>query len=195
MSWIPVAVDLGLDIAEVVIPTVVKRMGNGNGNRNNRGPNQNRGSGPAAKGQNRERMMWCAVLLAWGFIPPIRASLDTLKDVVKQCLLQVAIKTGNWEFDPELPDDPITILLPALISRGVPKADVANVLKACMSATDVLSIVNSNGDVMTVMDAASSGDTWSENTAEWWADTWSGDWASGWTNFCQGWNDFWAGNY
>jgi hypothetical protein len=146
-------------------------------------------------------MFLFSTALAWGYCPNANASVKQLKHFLKRCLIEVSKNQGNWNFDPEVPDDYYSVLMPALISRGVPKNDIAQVLNAVMneaaigSTAATATVIGPDGQMATITDAAASADTWAQNTAEWWENTWSGDWASGWTNWQQGWADFWSGNF
>jgi hypothetical protein len=145
-------------------------------------------------------MFLFAVALSWGYCPNANSSVKDLQHFLKRCLIEVSKNQGQWNFDPEVPDDYLSVLMPALISRGVPKNDIAQVMQAVMGTPGVGSgsggtVVGPDGSTATIEDAAASGDTWAQNTAEWWEDTWAGDWDSGWTNWQQGWSDFWSGNF
>jgi len=138
--------------------------------------NQNRNGQSSGKYY---RLYLFQTLVSWGFVPPLNATVKVLRSMLETALIQLSIAEGTYEMDPEIPDNEITGLIPALSSRGIGKADVAN----------VLGLARAGGD-----------DSWTENTQAWWNSTWGlngedVDWNEGWNQFCQGWDDFWAGNF
>ena len=150
-------------------------------------------------GRSYYKLFLQATALAWGFVPGAKASIKDLKMFIKRCLINIARNDGRWEMDPEVPDDFLSLIIPALVSRNVPYNDVEQVLNVAMgidpSGGTAGMYVGPDGSMITVADTAATGDGWAQNTAEWWNATWAGDWETGWTNFQQGWNDFWAGNF
>lgn len=143
------------------------------------------------------------ILLAWGFIPPRTASRKALVALIQDVLVQFGIQEGQWVFDPEVPDTIEAVLLPMLYSRKVPKNDIYQVLQAFRHGEDAGSgklgtyggMVDANGAILNVNSLAAAGDTWRQNTAESMEATARGDFDEGWTQFVQGWDDFWSGNF
>lgn len=159
--------------------------------KNNR---QQRGSGEP---QNWYRLFLYAIVASWGLVAPIGASVKTLRQVIIDGLLKLSVKQGQYNMDPEVPDNEIAVLIPALASRGIGMADITNVIQAARAGGSAL--VDSDGQIA-MGDAAATNDSWQENTNDWWNSTWGlngqeADWAEGWNQFCQGWDDFWAGNF
>jgi len=157
--------------------------------------NQNRNGQSSGKYY---RLYLFQTLVSWGFVPPLNATVKVLRSMLETALIQLSIAEGTYEMDPEIPDNEITGLIPALSSRGIGKADVANVLGLARAGGATL--VGVDGELTTIGEAATQNDSWTENTQAWWNSTWGlngedVDWNEGWNQFCQGWDDFWAGNF
>lgn len=146
---------------------------------------------------NYYRLFLYAVITSWGLVAPIGASVATLKKVIVDGLMKLSVQEGHFNFDPEIPDSEMSVLIPALASRGVGQADILNIVQA--ARTGGTALISSDGQI-TMGDAAATSDSWQENTNDWWNSTWglngqNVDWNEGWNQFCQGWDDFWAGNF
>lgn len=164
--------------------------------KNRKQPRNTHLQGPTA-GKSYYRLFLYAVVSSWGLVAPLNASVSTLKKVITDGLLKLSVEQGQFNMDPEIPDSEIAVLLPALASRGIGQADILNIVQA--ARTGGTALVDSDGQI-TMGGAAATGDSWQENTNDWWNSTWGlngqdADWAEGWNQFCQGWDDFWAGNF
>lgn len=73
------------------------------------------------------------MLISWGQIPHPRASLVDLEIAIRTTLVKISKGT---ELDPEVPNDLLSCLLPALRVRGVEPEELA---KAAMSLTELSS--------------------------------------------------------
>jgi len=163
------------------------------GNGKNKG-----GQGRPQGGRNYYKLYLYQVLVSWGFVPPFDATVKQLKQLIQTALVQLSVKKGTYEMDPETPDSELAGLIPAMASRGVGMADITNVIALARSGGAAL--MGSDGELTTLGDAAAENDSWAENTQSWWDSTWglngaTVDWNEGWNQFCQGWDDFWAGNF
>jgi hypothetical protein len=74
------------------------------------------------KGNGMYRLYLQAVCLAWGMIPHPTASIQNMQSSLKTRLVQFG------SMDPELPDDLLTLIIPALKTRGKSDAYIKEVV-------------------------------------------------------------------
>lgn len=137
-----------------------------------------------------------ATVLSWGYVPPRNVSRKKLESFVLDTLMELKSRRGDYESDPEIPDNYLAIITPALLSRNVALNDISNVLKATSPSNPNAQgvYVGPEGAMGTIEEVASSGDSWLSNSAEWWSDFVAGNYADAWINWNQGAEDLFSGN-
>lgn len=74
-----------------------------------------------------------ATLIAWGKIPHPRASNSSLETALKTRLIEIS---KGQELDPEVPDNLLSVLIPAMRAQNVSDSSIVNTTLAIQSLND-----------------------------------------------------------
>jgi hypothetical protein len=66
-------------------------------------------------------------LVAIGQIPHPQATIPMLETAIKTSLIQMGARLGTYVYDPEIPDNLLAVIVPALMTRGVKPDELSNV--------------------------------------------------------------------